>query len=338
MQVIANGRTNYPHDLRLYEPLPVVHWANILDGNDHRDAMMRLMLWFAVRFNLVFLFWNKTQFSATTVTFQSRDQAFHNAPAHVELSMRHISLLAGGFGRRLIPDQPQGQGQGQLYEYIPQGSEGDLVHQPCHGDYMPIIVNGQEVTVANNPNLVGKFKPGSFIIPLDTPRRVYFGTVDNMLSTSRGEFFYFSALNNHGGESTIINLDDIDWGFAIHGHIDSVHHPHVADQLNLAISPATYMPPEHVGYLSTASLIEVTQQHIFNFLPFILRQGRALVLQGGDTTVINSFRGIVADFLRRSQTAFRENFLQQLSNAANSPPNRRNRPSRAGARPEQGDN
>jgi hypothetical protein len=118
-------------------------------------------------------------------------------------------------------------------------TDGHPVHQPCHKD-------GETSTnlVKNNKNLDGKFKPGSFIVPLEDFRSIYIVSPEHTVTVSKGQYIFFFGDVPHGGITYKAEKGN-DWHPALHGHLDSKHHNRSQGTIGYTEGSATYFPVEH---------------------------------------------------------------------------------------------
>ena len=282
--------------------------------------MLRTTLWFAMQFGLVLNFWPKVLFNKE-IWWNPTDQAYGEwqqpqvrlpgqqpQPApdpstdeDAHLLVEDISLIYGGFGKRKEADG--------TYGYVPVGAEADLINQVGHCDFIEKDVDGEMVHVDNNPKLRGRFKPGTGAVPLecDSDREIYCGNPSNMVKVKTGEFFFFSAMNVHGGKSYPIT-QPLKWRPMLHFHISSLHHQHEPEKLFLSISPRTYMPVEFVDMLTHEHFAEIVEEDIWPHLPAILSRGRQAMISG-NAQVIDRFKRILVDFFQKCWSGFHDHIL-----------------------------
>jgi hypothetical protein len=138
------------------------------------------------------------------------------------LFFNEVSLLSGGHNMR--------------QEDIPMP-----VHQPCHRDG-----ETSDNLYSMNEKLKGKFKPGSFIVPLQDHRTIYIVSPDHTVTAEKGQYMYFSGDVPHGGITYSFNEENSNkWHPALHGHLDSTLHSREQGNVGYKEGSMSYFPVHH---------------------------------------------------------------------------------------------
>jgi hypothetical protein len=221
---INAGHKDYDYDDRTYAQLPSPDYA--IDPIAHEQAMIRL----------AFLFCSSLSISNDMAPYllvlpevapmpeegrapvinKARTFDFSvNESAHI--FMQEIVFLFGGNEIRIVGPDP--------------------IHQPCHTD-------GEDLAhlMSDNKALVDLFKPCSFICPLESERSIYVKNSSTIVSTKKGQGLVFSGDLPHGG----ITHRDRKWFPALHGHLDSKHHPRSRGCFLPTLNQDTYNPLQHL--------------------------------------------------------------------------------------------
>ena len=115
------------------------------------------------------------------------------------------------------------------------------VHQPCHKDGVT-----SESMYSDNSDLTGKFKPGSFIVPLEDHRTIYIVSPDHTVTAEKGQYMYFYGDVPHGGITYSLTSETCNkWHPALHGHLDSTHHSRVQGNVGYQEGSMSYFPVHH---------------------------------------------------------------------------------------------
>lgn len=187
-------KTTKFYDNRVYCKLPDESKYPSITGEEHRQCMIRLMFFLAAEYNIAK---EMAPFTAPDNMFMPTLAGDHeikdvkNSDKH--LSLANASLIFGGH---------------QLDK-----ADKPLLYQPLHQDFS--YSNKKKEPKA----LSVKFKPASFLIPLETSRFVHLQTHGNLVEVRRGEILFYSGdllYADHALPST-----RKDWNVAVHGHIDS---------------------------------------------------------------------------------------------------------------------
>jgi hypothetical protein len=230
------GYAEYNFDDRCYEYLPSDMYPQI-DKESHRLAMVRFFYLLTAYLNMA----DQTAFTLFDVEEVKANLARHNnSPPQgmiplsiplipnpsVHLAFYEISLLFGGHCMLSDPDLTP-------------------VHQICHKDG-----ETKDNLVRDNPRLVGKHKPGSFIIPLIDPRSIYVCTPMLQAEAEWGQFIVFHGALPHGGMTYKASMAGNDWKPAIHGHLDSKFHDRVQGYFDFESSDDVYFPLSHSRFMA----------------------------------------------------------------------------------------
>jgi hypothetical protein len=130
-----------------------------------------------------------------------------------------------------------------------------VTHQFCHMDGE----TGNGPSINENPYLLGRTKPGSFILPIKNLRSFYMWCVDNLQWIYKGQYVFFSGNVPHGGTTRKIrpgSNDGREWHPAIHGHLDSIFHGRNAKKVNREQQFRHYFPPVHWPYVPCEVIVE----------------------------------------------------------------------------------
>lgn len=239
---INNDQPDYPYDDRRYEFLPSLKdYFPEIHPEEHRQCMRRVALWYMNTFNCVFEFIPYGSFSGIYYRPNFVDVRDGRLPPDPDKSLCHISMLFGGHGFH-----PVNFGDPSVVEI--ETDPERLIHQPCHSDFPSILVDGSRCSVGANPRLQGVTKPGTIIIPIESPREVYRLNPSNRVEIVRGEALWMDGDTVHGGVSTI-HSHRVKWRPVLHIHVSSLHHPHSVGNLEYSMDPETYLPEEHLPLL-----------------------------------------------------------------------------------------
>ena len=188
-----------------------------------------------------------------------------------------ISCVYGGHARK-----DKGSG---LQQYIQEGDTDTVIHQLCHGDFLDIEKNGEEYSVSNNPDLIDWSKSGTLAFALKEPRSIYFGSLEECCTISRGQAVWFNGDKSHFGESYLLT-NPVQYQPLLHIHLQSKFHPHTPDKLNVHTSTSTYIPFEHLELLDPQNLNRIWQDEMMDIVPGFF----------DDDDIINNFNNLAVDF------------------------------------------
>ena len=184
------------YENRVYCVLPDENSYPSISWESHRQCMIRLMFFLAAEYNISAemapSIGPNNMFKKLWTDFDDEAKDFKNPAAHLLLT--EVSLIFGG-------------------HHLDQNDETP-VHQPLHQDFSSS--EGREPRA-----LLVKFKPASFLIPLEVTRYIHVLTHGHIVGIDKGEMMLFSGDLPHAGH-TWTAKGDRDWRVAIHGHIDSI--------------------------------------------------------------------------------------------------------------------
>jgi hypothetical protein len=135
----------------------------------------------------------------------------------------------------------------------------ELAHQLCHMDGE----TGEGTTINENPDLFGRTKPGSFILPIKNYRSLYMWCVQNVIWVLRGQYVFFSGNVAHGGTTRKMILgseDGREWHAALHGHLDSIYHGRDQAHLNREQKFRLYFPAVHWPFVPRSVVMDHFQE------------------------------------------------------------------------------
>ena len=227
-----------------------------LDSNFKRmdqDAICRTTLFVSIYMNSPTEFCDISDIEASTAPTLLRIGSLRsNAPVHQpHLTAESIAVIFGGH----------------------QGSApGPPIDQICHKDQSSVTKHGMDYHVSRNPDLQGKTKPLSVIIPLVDHRKIYtqHGLVKNYHHIRFGEGFIMSADTSHGGQTT---AEFNGWHASLHVNYTSSYHPvdlriFEIDHLSVALTSPVFMSRMDVPSQTNAlrSIANILQEAYRNAL------------------------------------------------------------------------
>ena len=233
---INYGTTSYDFDDRVYEYLPSSRYPDINKG-EYRCSMLRVLFMMAADLNMAsevaytVLDMKKFIFEFTTPNQYCHCTEEINPEQH--LYFNEVSLLFGGHS--MLKDEEDS-------DYV--------VDQIVHKDG-----ETSEGEIKNIVELMGRHKPGSFIIPLDEPRTIFVCTPQLLVTAKKGQYIWFHGALAHGGKTYKASKEGNDWKPAIHGHLDSNYHKRKRGDFAFEGSDNVYFPLEHVQFMNDLSPI-----------------------------------------------------------------------------------
>lgn len=240
----------YPFDRRFYEYLPTLNsfFGDVISTEDYREFMLRFWYWFAGKFSISSQMHN-VQFSPITTRVGST--VFPTWPlASSDVKQPHLQL----------------NGVAAIWGGHQTATSKEAVDQLLHCDipYKPVrtVIDGrdciQDVVVSNNPALLGLFRPGSILLPLQDYRTLV--TVTDCTKeeddVTKGEMAFFCGDFTHAGKTYATT--DPSWHLSLHIYVDSDHHKRApADQVEMSHICNALLSPEHAVYLDKETVEEM---------------------------------------------------------------------------------
>ena len=256
------GKQNLPvTDNRAYQLLPATEADKYPELSEavHKGCMIRLLYHMAATFNIseevAPQIFDLEESLDKDGQFNGRIGCKDRKNPNCHLYFTEVSLLFGGHHQNSIEWRDQ------------------LTHQLCHMDGE----TGQGMTLNENPHLVGRTKPGSFILPIKNLRSFYMWCVENLQWIYKGQYVFFSGNVPHGGTTRKIrpgSNDGREWHPAIHGHLDSICHKRDAASVNREQKFRHYFPPVHWPYVPPSVVVDhflARAKEIAQLIDFLIR-------------------------------------------------------------------
>ena len=184
------------------------------------------------------------------------------------MSLQKVTLLFGGYGsepqidkrtRQILRDE---DGLAKLWRV---NNKRRIVHQPSHCDYVPCVVDGKAYDCLNNPLLQNLSKPGTIIVPVFDHREMFLKTVEQSVKIEKGEMLFMDGSVEHFGKTKLYDKEHFYWNPVVHAHLSSKLHPHIPGKLMYTTGVDTYMPLEHIEFMSSKAMKSIAKQ-IFPWL------------------------------------------------------------------------
>jgi hypothetical protein len=223
------GFDDYDFDDRAYEYLPSPRYPSI-ETSSHRVTLVRVLFMMAADLNMAdevaHTVFDLNRYIAGFPENKSRIcHEMVNLENH--LHFFELSLLFGG------------------HCMFPENVDSEfVVDQIVHKDG-----ETSEGEIANKAELMGRHKPGSFIIPLDEPRTIFVCTPQLLVTAKKGQYIWFHGALPHGGKTYKASMEGNDWKPAIHGHLDSLFHTRKRGDFAFEGSDNVYFPLEHARFM-----------------------------------------------------------------------------------------
>jgi hypothetical protein len=224
------GFDDYNFDDRAYEYMPSPNYPDI-ESSLHRESLVRVLFMMATDLNMA------DEVSHTVLDLKKYTADLNDSNkagickemlnTEYHLHFFELSLLFGG-------------------HCMLAGEENSnfVVDQIVHKDG-----ETSEGEIANKAELMGKHKPGSFIIPLDEARSIFVCTPQLLVTAKRGQYIWFHGALPHGGKTYKASKEGKDWRPALHGHLDSIHHARKRGDFAFEGSDNVYFPLEHARFM-----------------------------------------------------------------------------------------
>jgi len=267
----------YTFDDRRYERLPSTKLEDVLDPMRHCYAMMRISYWYINLHGLQYQFTDEfppirfPQLPTAPVGSRGYGGRFYIGDS---------SLLSGGH------DVDQTLNGRKNPKTAQEQEDTEQIHQICHADFKPRRLNIAEHGVAgsfsasDNPLTMHRQITGSLMIPIQNERAIYIGNKHKVYTIAKNEgrpsdCLFFPADLSHGGITRHYKVGDPpDWQLCLHTHLVSDGDPMFFDGVNIHASMDTYLPPQHLQFLSQSQLDHVVD-HAFDYLGPILQHEQA---------------------------------------------------------------
>ena len=241
----------YPFDIRLYEylPSPNHNYFNQMILQEHWH-MANIRLWY----------WVVCKLSATEDSFPIYDLVGGNQgyypiwPVPQNAQRPHLRCKKGallwGCHEKTDDTIPTRQ-------HTRKAAVDQAFHCDFHDKEEEVLGKKQMVTVSENPKLVGRTKPGSFIIPMEDWREIRFlsNGKPRVVRVPFGKILYFVGDTVHGGVTIPRSVENPDLGtlkghWSYHLYWDSSLHPMIKDHFQIIMEGLAYYGRDHACYLN----------------------------------------------------------------------------------------